>query len=113
MSINHKRFWLLVIYLLILLPFIGYGASQAMQTKVNSPIDWVSDSFPARYDYDQFCQRFGNSDTVIISWSGCTIDNPDLDRFVKALRNRNPIFWITSSSGFLNASFRDARCIML
>jgi len=57
-----------------------------MQTKVNSPIDWVSDSFPARYDYDQFCQRFGNSDTVIISWSGCTIDNPDLDRFVKALR---------------------------
>tara|TARA_R110002111_G_scaffold144910_2_gene211265 strand:+ start:118239 stop:120518 length:2280 start_codon:yes stop_codon:yes gene_type:complete len=86
MSINQRRFWLLVIYLLLLLPFIGYGASQAMQTKVNSPIDWVSDSFPARHDYDQFCQLFGNSDTVIISWSGCTIDNPDLDRFVNALR---------------------------
>ncbi|QDT41897.1 MMPL family protein [Gimesia alba] len=86
MSINRRRFWLLVSYLLLLLPLIGYGASQAMQTKVNSPIDWVSSSFPARNDYDQFCQVFGNSDTVIISWPECTIDNPDLDHFVKALR---------------------------
>ncbi|WP_339733503.1 MMPL family transporter [uncultured Gimesia sp.] len=86
MSINRRRFWLLVSYLLLLLPLIGYGASQAMQTKVNSPLDWVTSAFPARSDYDQFCQQFGNSDTVIISWPGCTIDNPDLDRFVKALR---------------------------
>ncbi|WP_298863275.1 MMPL family transporter [uncultured Gimesia sp.] len=85
MSINRRRFWLLVSYLLLLLPLIGYGASQAMQTKVNSPIDWVNSDFPARNDYDQFCQVFGNSDTVIISWPECTIDNPDLDRFVKAL----------------------------
>ncbi|MCA9014762.1 MAG: MMPL family transporter [Planctomycetaceae bacterium] len=86
MSINQRRFWLLLSYLLLLLPFIGYGASQAMQTKVNSPIDWVSSAFPARADYDQFCQQFGNSDTVIISWPGCTIHNPDLDQFVRALR---------------------------
>ncbi|MCA9021584.1 MAG: hypothetical protein KDA74_15655, partial [Planctomycetaceae bacterium] len=86
MSLSRKRFWLLLAYLLLLLPFIIYGAAQAMQTKVNSPLDWVDNSFPARADYDQFSQLFGNSDTVIVSWSGCTIHNPDLDPFVNSLR---------------------------
>ncbi|QDV17504.1 MMPL family protein [Gimesia panareensis] len=91
MSIHRKRFWLLVIYLLVLLPFIGYGAAQALQTKVNSPLDWVDGSFPARADYDQFREQFGNSDTVIISWQNCTLDNPDLDELVTALRT-DPVF---------------------
>lgn len=86
MSISRKRFWLLLVYLLLLLPFIIYGAAQAMQTKVNSPLDWVNNSFPARADYDQFSQLFGNSDTVIVSWSGCTIHNQDLDSLVNSLR---------------------------
>jgi predicted RND superfamily exporter protein len=86
MSIHRRRFWLLVVYLLVLLPFIGYGAAQALQTKVNSPLDWVDGSFPARANYDQFRERFGNGDTVVLSWSNCTLDNPALDQFVTALR---------------------------
>lgn len=86
MSIYKRRFWLLVFYLLVLLPFIGYGASQALQTKVNSPLDWVDGTFPARFDYDRFRELFGNSDTVIISWQNCTLDNADLDSLVTALR---------------------------
>lgn len=86
MSIHRRRFWLLVCYLLALLPLIGYGAAQALETKVNSPLDWVNSTFPARHDYDLFCETFGNSDTVIISWPECTIDNADLDQFVRTLR---------------------------
>lgn len=86
MSICRKRFWLLLTYLMLLLPFIVYGAVQAMQTKVNSPLDWVNNSFPARADYDLFSQLFGNSDTVIVSWSGCTLENPNLDTLVNSLR---------------------------
>jgi predicted RND superfamily exporter protein len=91
MLIHRKRFWLLVIYLLILLPFVGYGAFQAIQTKVNSPLDWVDGTFPARADYDRFREQFGNADTVIVSWKDCKLDNPDLDQFVSALHT-NAVF---------------------
>jgi predicted RND superfamily exporter protein len=83
---HHQRFRLLIIYCLILAPWIGWGAMQALRPAVNSPLDWVDSSFAPRREYDQFCDRFGAGDSVVISWPGCTVDEQAVDDFVRSLQ---------------------------
>ncbi|MCA9039936.1 MAG: MMPL family transporter [Planctomycetaceae bacterium] len=92
MELQRKRVYLLTLYLVILLPFIGYGAYRAMETNSNSPLDWVPNHFPARQHYDSFADQFGSGDILIISWPGCTLDQPLIDLFVNALRTEKPFF---------------------
>ncbi|MCC9602113.1 MMPL family transporter [Stieleria sp. JC731] len=80
------RFRLLLIYLLLLAPWIAKGAMMTLQPEPNSPLDWVDGTFAARASYDQFSDDFGAGDVIVISWPGCTLDNPSLDRFTKSLR---------------------------
>lgn len=89
---QRKRLYLLAAYAFAALPFILYGAGQAVSSNANSPIDWVSPSFPARRDFDDFRQQFGSGDVVVMSWPGCTVDNPDLDRLTNHLRQATLFF---------------------
>lgn len=89
---THRRFRLLLFYLVAALPLIGWGASQAMQTNANSPIDWVTDHFEPRAEYDRFRNAFGAGDVVVLSWPGCTVDAESLDVFVDVLQ-RAPAFF--------------------
>ncbi|MDA0809679.1 MAG: MMPL family transporter [Planctomycetota bacterium] len=89
---TRRRFRLLLFYLVAVLPLIGWGASQAMQTNANSPIDWVSDRFEPRAEYDRFREAFGAGDVVVVSWPGCTVDAESLDIFVDVLQ-RAPAFF--------------------
>ena len=86
MSARQRRFQLLIIYTALVLPFVVYGSWRAMQINANSPIDWVPDSFPPRHDYDRFRAAFGAGDVLVVSWPGCTVDEPSLDRFAYVLR---------------------------
>jgi hypothetical protein len=89
---HRKRFVLLCVYVGLLIPWIGWGAFQALQTQANSPIDWVSSDFPARKEYDEFQDLFGAGDVVVISWDDCRLANGSIDQFVLALRNANGFF---------------------
>lgn len=82
--------WISVVALL-LVPFIVFGANQAMQSNANSPVDWVPSSFPLKAEYDSFVARFGPGDAIIASWDGCTLDNQSLDQLTDALRS-DPAF---------------------
>jgi len=90
-----RRLRLLFLYLLLALPLVIYGARASLSSNANSPLDWVTASYPARADYDEFCESFGPGDTVILSWEGCTLDEPRLDRLAYVLRE--------------SKSFRDTR----
>lgn len=89
---QSKRLYLLAAYALAALPFLVYGAVQAVSRNANSPIDWVSAAFPARRDFDEFRRQFGPGDVVVMSWPGCTVDNPDLDRLKGHLRQAKLFF---------------------
>ena len=80
------RVRLALIYSLLLLPVILFGAFGAVKSSNNSPLDWVRPDFPARQKYDAFVEQFGPGDAVIASWPECTWDNPRLDRLVRAFR---------------------------
>ncbi|MCA9177853.1 MAG: MMPL family transporter [Planctomycetales bacterium] len=83
---NRKRFFILLLYLVLLLPLVVSGAIQALQTNANSPIDWVSAEFPAKRVYAEFRQQFGPGDVVVMSWPGCTVDEARLDPLMVSLR---------------------------
>ncbi len=89
---QRKRHLLLAVYAVAALPFIAYGATQALSSNANSPIDWVSPSFPSRREFDEFGKRFGSSDVVLLSWPGCTLDNAGLDRLADDLRHSRLFF---------------------
>ncbi len=77
---------LLLLYGLIALPLVIYGAVRTLESNSNSPLEWVPPSFSARHDYDLFHATFGPSDTVLASWEGCTLDQPRLDQLCRILR---------------------------
>ncbi len=86
MSPRQRRYLLLLAYTAVLLPLVIGSAFQALQSNANSPIHWVTDSFPPRHDYDQFRNAFGAGDLVLLSWPGCTVDEPRLDQLSALLR---------------------------
>jgi predicted RND superfamily exporter protein len=93
------RIRLLLVYLLCLLPFIVWGAVQALQASNNSPIDWVDDSFTARQSYDEFVQLFGPGDAVVVSWAECLRTDARLDQLLTMLRE-DPEFLDADGTSF-------------
>ncbi len=89
---NRKRFLLLLIYALLLSPWIIAGAVRALESDANSPLDWVDARFAPRQEYDRFSSQFGAADVVVISWPGCRVDDPRLDTFVRCLRNAKEFY---------------------
>ncbi len=83
---NCRRFFLIVLYLTILLPWLVPAALRTLQSNANSPLDWVNSDFAPRHQYDRFCSDFGTADAVIISWPGCRLGDSRLATFLAALR---------------------------
>jgi len=83
----QARIRLLMLYLLISLPWVVYGAVRALEASNNSPIDWVDDRFAERKVYDHFSEQFGPGDAVVISWPECWWTDPRLDEAVRRLRS--------------------------
>ncbi len=70
----------------LLLPWMAWAA---LRIDMNSGrvTDWLPQGQPARVRYDEFVEQFGIDDYLIISWPGCTLDNPCVSQLAEALRN--------------------------
>jgi len=90
-SIQTRRFRVLLLYAACLLPAILWGANVALKANKNSPFEWVPGTFQPRQEYEDFRRAFGSGEVLIISWTGCTIDSPDLELLSYSLR-RNDLF---------------------
>ena len=92
MSGRPGTYRLAMLFMLLTLPVVGWAAFQALKTNANSPLDWVPPTFPARADYQAFRREFGSGDLVIISWPGCTLDDPRLSQAAKYLRESRSFY---------------------
>lgn len=91
MTIHRKRFLLLATYAVIALPFVAFAAVRVLKSNANSPLDWMPESMPAKRTYAEFTRQFESGDIVVMSWPGCTIDEPKIDRVAQSLR-RSKVF---------------------
>ena len=74
---------LLVIF--FLLPFIFMGTKRTFLSNSNNVADWLPDSFEETHQYQWFLQHFPLERFVVISWQGCTMDDPRVEMFAQKL----------------------------
>ena len=66
---------LLVVF--FLLPLIGQGTNWTIKSNSNNVADWLPDKFEETKDYQWFLKHFPFERFVVVSWEGCTMDDPD------------------------------------
>ncbi len=71
---------------LLLTPLVVIGANRALQNNSNRIEDWLPESFEETQRLLWFAEHFVSDDLLMISWDGCTLDDPRLPKFAEALR---------------------------
>ena len=96
-----RRYIVTVIILLILSPFLIYGARQSVESMCIAPEKWAPSFMQSRQDYDRFTKDFESNDLILISWPGCTVDDPRLLKLEEAINGpRTTEFGETHTSLF-------------
>jgi len=58
---------------------------RTVEAMFNAPLRWIPRDFPARREFDQFVEEFDSHEMALVSWTGCTVDDPRLQVFADAL----------------------------
>lgn len=80
-----RRYVITVVVLVLLSPFIIYGAHQSVESMCIAPEKWAPPFMQSRLDYDLFTKDFESNDLILISWPGCSVDDPRLLKLEEAL----------------------------
>ncbi len=75
----------IIIVLLVMLPFMLRGVVGALDSNSNDPRQWLPRGFHETDTYDWLQQRFGNDEITVVSWPGCTLDDPRVGQLADAL----------------------------
>jgi predicted RND superfamily exporter protein len=83
----YSRYGLtIMLVVFFLLPIAVAGARRALLSNKNDVKQWL----PARYEetqvYERFQKHFQNEEFVLVSWDGCTLDDPRLELMATKLR---------------------------
>lgn len=82
----HARISLpLTLLIFLSLPLVGWGVHQAFRTANNNVSQWLPEGFPQTEVYRRFREVFGSDDVAVVSWEGCTVDDPRLEQFAQAV----------------------------
>ena len=84
-SVYQRRLFVTLLIMAICAPVVVFFGLRAMTTIRTSPALWVPDTFQKRREYDWFERTFETNDAVIISWDGCTLDDPRLRKLYESL----------------------------
>lgn len=73
-----------VALLLLSSMFCVFGLSK-FQSNTEDVVQWLPDDSPSRQEYNQFESKFGSDDFLLVTWDGCTINDPRLQQFCDTL----------------------------
>ncbi|MFG0287370.1 MAG: RND family transporter [Rhodopirellula sp. JB044] len=78
---------LTVLGLIVTAPFVVHGSDSGLAAMFNAPLMWIDRDADARQEFNAFIDLFGSHDMIVVSWQGCVIDDPRLDRAADAVRD--------------------------
>ena len=55
------------------------------QSNTEDVLQWLPDNSPSRKLYNEFEDKFGSDDFLVVTWNDCTVDDPRLKHFCKRL----------------------------
>jgi len=67
-------------------PFALYGGYQALAHMRNDVLQWTSSDLEAKHTFDWFGEHFEGQEIILVSWPGCSVNDPRLDQFAERLR---------------------------
>ena len=67
------------------IPLVAAGAMGALTSASNDPRQWLPRRFAETDKYDWFQQHFGADEISVVSWPGCTLDDPRVERLAHSL----------------------------
>jgi predicted RND superfamily exporter protein len=70
----------------VLTPLVIWGSNQALRNNSNKVKDWLPASFEETTHLNWFVDEFGGDDFVMVSWEGCTVDDPRAGQYAAELR---------------------------
>ena len=76
---------LILIAAALAFPVLLYGAQKASQTNRNDVKDWLPENFDETADFKWFQEKFENITNVLVTWEGCTLDDPRLAEFSRLI----------------------------
>ncbi|PQO44281.1 efflux RND transporter permease subunit [Blastopirellula marina] len=93
--------WLIIAFFLAVTPVLMYGAKGAWDGIRNRIEDWLPETFDETQRLLWFYDQFGTDELLMISWEGCTLDDPRLDQYKAELTKPDesggePVQWFRS-----------------
>jgi predicted RND superfamily exporter protein len=87
MKSNERRRKLCLVWLVLAIaPLLMAGSWIALKENANSINDWLPSEYQATLRYQWFQEHFGTDEFAMISWPGCSLDDPRIDRLSKILK---------------------------
>ena len=80
-----RNAFLLLLAAIFLLPIVLRGARIALENNKNDVKAWLPDGFEETRELDWFREQFLGEQFVVISWPGCTLDDPRVEKLAQAL----------------------------
>jgi predicted RND superfamily exporter protein len=80
-----RNAFLLLLAAIFLLPIVLRGARIALENNKNDVKAWLPDGFEETRELDWFREQFLGEQFVVISWPGCTLDDPRIEKLAQAL----------------------------
>jgi predicted RND superfamily exporter protein len=82
--------WLLVSVVTLALmatsaPWIARAALSVIAIDGTTPLEWVPPEFAPRQQYDAFTTVFDSGDVAVVTWPGCELGSPALERLAAAV----------------------------
>jgi len=80
-SFYARYAWLLLgLAALAILPML-WGVRETFRRANNNVSQWLPEDFPETETYQEFRKQFGADAFALVSWDGCTLDDPRLEQF--------------------------------
>ena len=70
---------LILLVSVFLLPFAVLGTARAIKTNKNDVKQWLPETYEETQIYRQFRQRFEGEEFILVTWEGCTLNDPRLE----------------------------------
>lgn len=89
---NPSLRWWHVLISIVAITLCTIGALLACSTFGNNVSEWLSPSSEQRAAHEKFERCFGGYEYAIVSWEGCSIDDPTVERIEEELREKSEHF---------------------
>ena len=68
----------IILLCVFILPFMTRGSRKALRSNDNNVQDWLPSEYEETKDFAWFKKHFDNETFILVTWDGCTVDDPRL-----------------------------------